>query len=59
MEPLVTKLHELRRLETPELRLAKIDEMLNIVHTRSDIAGWFVEGGSGSLSQLSGYGEDI
>jgi hypothetical protein len=27
--------------------------MLNVVHQRSDIADWFVEGGSSALSQLS------
>ena len=30
------------------------DRMLNVVHQRSDIAEWFVEGGSRALAQLSG-----
>jgi hypothetical protein len=29
--------------------------MLNVLHQRSDIANWFVEGGSHALAQLSGY----
>lgn len=35
-----------------------IDQMLNVVHQRSDLASWFVEGGSAALSQLSGQYHD-
>jgi hypothetical protein len=28
--------------------------MLNVVHPRSDMASWFIEGGSHALAQLSG-----
>jgi hypothetical protein len=31
-----------------------LDQMLNIIHMRSDVASWYVEGGSKALSQLSG-----
>ena len=31
--------------------------MLNVAHQRSDLASWFVQGGSQALSQLSGYGD--
>lgn len=44
---------ELMHVKTPEEKLAKIDWILNLVHMRSDIAGWFVEGGSQTLDELS------
>ena len=33
-------------------RIMYIDQMLNVIHMRSDMAGNFVEGGSAALSQL-------
>lgn len=47
---------EFPRAKTPEERLLLIDRMLNVVHQRGDLAALFVEGGSKSLSQLSGMG---
>ena len=61
MQPLLTLVGELRRETKPEDKLVTIDKMLNVVHPRSDMASWFIEGGSSSLSKLSGYqdtGED-
>ena len=58
LKPLVTLLGQLIRNTTAEQDVATIDKMLNVVHQRSDIASWFVEGGSRALSQLSGYGDD-
>ena len=55
LEPLLQKLSELRKLKTPKDRLVKIDQILEIVHARSDIAGWFIAGGSRALSDLSKY----
>lgn len=54
LKPLHKYLAELRKLGKPEQRLAKVDQILSVIHMRSDIAGWFVEGGSQALSQLSG-----
>jgi hypothetical protein len=54
LEPLMKLLVKLLRSTTPEEKLLVIDRMLNVVHQRSDIAEWFVEGGSQALSQLSG-----
>jgi hypothetical protein len=54
MQPLLELVGELRRGTTPEEKLLIIDRMLNVVHPRSDMASWFVEGGSGALGQLSG-----
>ena len=51
--PLLKLRSELLRSTTPEEKLIIIDRMLNVVHRRSDIAEWFVEGGSKALSQLS------
>ena len=39
----------------PEKKLVIIDKILNVVHQRSDMASWFVQGGSNALSDLSGY----
>ena len=54
LKPLEELLVQLLRASTPEEKLLIIDRMLNVVHQRSDIAEWFVEGGSDALSQLSG-----
>ena len=35
-------------------RIMYIDQMLNVIHMRSDMAANFVEGGSAALSQISG-----
>ncbi len=58
LKPLVTLAYELSRTTEPEKKVPVIDKMLNVVHQRSDMAGWFVQGGSRALSQLSGYGDD-
>lgn len=58
LEPLQKKLFELRKIHTPEKKLAKIDEILSVIHMRSDIASWFIEGGSRALSNLSGIERD-
>ena len=39
----------------PEKKVVLIDGILNVVHQRSDMASWFVQGGSAALSDLSGY----
>ncbi len=49
---------DLRKAVTPEKKLIAIDHILSIVHMRSDIAGWFVEGGTSSLAALSGINRD-
>jgi hypothetical protein len=41
---------------TAEERLVYLDMALNIVHQRSDLAAWFVEDGSRTLSGISGQG---
>jgi len=48
-------MQELTQTTEAEQKIPIIDKMLNVVHQRSDIAAWFVEGGSQALSQLSGY----
>lgn len=55
-KPLETLIGQLFRTTNPEEKVIILDKMLNVVHQRSDIAAWFVEGGSSALSQLSGYG---
>ena len=41
---------------TSEERLVYLDMALNIIHQRSDLAGWFIEGGSKTLFSISGEG---
>lgn len=53
LKPLEELLVQLLRASSPEEKLLIIDRMLNVVHQRSDIADWFVEGGSHALAQLS------
>jgi hypothetical protein len=36
-----------------EQKLLALDGMLNVVHQRSDLASWFVQGGRGALQELS------
>jgi len=57
LKPLMDLLYKLKTDKTPEEKLLTIDRMLNVVHQRSDLASWFVEGGSRALSQLSGMEE--
>ena len=54
LKPLETLLSQLLRANEAEQKLVIIDKMLNVVHQRSDIASWFVEGGARALAQLSG-----
>ena len=58
LKPLHKLLVQLRKEMDPSKKLPILDKMLNVVHQRSDIASWFVEGGSSALSQLSGMGEE-
>lgn len=54
LKPLHKFLVQLRKEFDPSKKLPILDKMLNVVHQRSDIAAWFVEGGSAALSDLSG-----
>ena len=58
MERLLKKVEELRAEDDPHKRWQIADATLEVVHVRSDIAGWFVKGGSNALSVLSGYERD-
>lgn len=53
-DKLMNKLAALRKAKSYEEKLLLIDQMLNIVHQRSDLASWFIEGGSRALATLSG-----
>jgi hypothetical protein len=56
---LTTLLSQVRRARTPEEKLPILDQILNVVHQRSDLAALFVEGGSHALSQLSGSPSEV
>ena len=58
LKPLRKLLSQLRNEMDPSKKLPILDKMLNVVHQRSDIASWFVEGGSAALSDLSGMEEE-
>jgi hypothetical protein len=53
LDNLVNGTLELMHVKTPEEKLQKIDFILNVVHQRSDIASWFVQGGIAGLDELS------
>ena len=55
LKPLETLVIRLYDTDEPKDKLVLIDKVLNVVHQRSDIAAWFIEGGQSSLNQLSGY----
>lgn len=55
LNALMTLGSELYEETVPEKKVVLIDKILNVVHQRSDIAAWFVQGGSSALSDLSGY----
>lgn len=54
LKPLQELLGQLLRATDDGEKVVLVDRMLNVVHQRSDIANWFVEGGSQALAQLSG-----
>lgn len=56
---LTTLLARVRKARTPEEKLPLLDQILNVVHQRSDLAALFVEGGSSALSQLSGSPSEV
>jgi len=57
LEPLEKLLVKLGDEEDVNKKIPIIDQILNVAHQRSDLAGWLVQGGSSALSALSGYGE--
>jgi hypothetical protein len=46
---------EILNTERYEDKLIIVDQMLNVVHQRGDLASLFVEGGTEKLEELSGY----
>jgi hypothetical protein len=57
LEPLIKLLYKLGNEDDPNKKVPILDQILNVVHMRSDLAGWLVEGGQYALSELSGYGD--
>lgn len=59
LQPLLELGYDLIDAKTPEEQLRICDAIFNVVHTRSDIAGLFVQGGSNALTQLSGEHAEV
>jgi GNAT superfamily N-acetyltransferase len=59
LKPLSQYELQLRQAKTSEQKLQIIDRILNIIHQRSDLAGWFVQGGRATLNRLAGTGDDL
>jgi hypothetical protein len=53
LDPLYVKLF---KAETPEQQLYLVDRVLNVVHARSDLASYFVEGGARTLNEIFSQG---
>jgi hypothetical protein len=58
LKPLRVLAIELYRENDPKKKLMLIDRILNVTHQTSDLAAWFIQGGSNSLNDLSGYYDD-
>jgi len=54
LNPLIDIAIRITDSNDPMETLGLIDQGFNIVHQRSDIASWFVEGGTNSLMKISG-----
>jgi len=54
IEKLMNNAYQLRFAKNAEEQLLITDRILNIVHCRSDLASWFVEGGSRTLDEIYG-----
>jgi GNAT superfamily N-acetyltransferase/2'-5' RNA ligase len=52
LDPLLAIAYKLEGEDNAENQLQLVDRALQITHPRSDLASWFVEGGSAALSQL-------
>src|SRR5271156_3738738 len=52
MAPLNKLALELEDETSAEGQLQLVDQILQVTHARSDLASWFVEGGTATLSQL-------
>lgn len=50
--------NKLMSTSTSEEKLQILDQMLNVIHQRGDLAALFIEGGRSSLSQLAGSPEE-
>jgi GNAT superfamily N-acetyltransferase len=59
LKPLSQYELQLRQAKTSEQKLQIIDRILNIIHQRSDLAGWFVQGGRATLNRLAGTGDSL
>jgi len=55
LQPIMVQTAKLYNETDPAQKVVLIDSILNVVHQRSDMASWFIQGGSNALSQLSGY----
>jgi hypothetical protein len=58
LQPLQKLLIQLANENNSEKKLIVIDKILNVVHQTTDLAAWFIEGGSRSLSLISGYDDE-
>ena len=52
IKPLQKLAYQLVATANPEEQLQLVDKVLNIVHQRSDLSSWFVQGGFQTLNQL-------
>ena len=53
LQPLVNLTSQLRSTYDSSEKVVIVDKMLNVAHQRSDLASWYVRGGSKALSNLS------
>jgi len=58
IEPLYKECTKIMLAPNDMQKLCAVDALLQVTHMQSDLAAWFVEGGSEALSELSGYLRD-
>lgn len=56
LKPLHNFYHKALITDKPEDMIYAIDKALNVIHARSDLASWFVEGGADTLNKIANQG---
>jgi hypothetical protein len=54
MKPLTELAMKMENTFDPKEQLQLVDRALNLVHQRSDLSSWFVQGGQKTLNRLAG-----
>lgn len=56
LDDLASAARKLENAQTAEQKIVLIDQIMNIVHARSDLSSWFIQGGRSALNKIFGKG---